>query len=169
MELVRTLGAVVLAHDRQRGRRNGDLEGRADIVSNLYRLGALANASAHPDEVVRFEAGPGGQQEERVPAAEQIALRETIREMIDRSSDDDGGESSCENTRSLLFVEQQPTFELSLHVCAGGWSCIVEPFSGLHHFVCPDRWRNAMVVSRPRCANRVPSRFRALTRSSRHI
>jgi hypothetical protein len=69
---------------------------------------------------VRFDAGPGGQQEERVPAAEQVSFREPIREMIDPSSDDDGGESSRENGRSSLFVEQHPTVELSLDARAGG-------------------------------------------------
>jgi len=65
---------------------------------------------------VRFDADPGSRQEERAPAAEQIILGETIREVIDPSSDDDDRENPCENGRSSLFVEQHPTFELSLDV-----------------------------------------------------
>ena len=65
---------------------------------------------------MRFDADPGGHQEEDVPAAEQINLGETIRAVIDPSSDDDDRENACENSRSSLFVEQHPTFELSLDV-----------------------------------------------------
>src|SRR6185295_9192523 len=112
---------VVLAHDRQHGRGNGDLEGGADIGSTPDRLSTLADASAHPEEVVRFDADPGCHQEERVPAAEQIILREAIREVKDPSSDDDDRENACENSRSSLFVEQYPTFELSLDVGPRWW------------------------------------------------
>jgi hypothetical protein len=69
---------------------------------------------------VRFDADPSGHQEERVPAAEQIILREPIREVIDPSTDDGDSENRCENGRSPLFGEQHPTFELSLDVSARG-------------------------------------------------
>jgi hypothetical protein len=36
--------------------------------------------------------------------------------VIDPSSDDDDRENARENSRSSLFVEQHPTFELSLDV-----------------------------------------------------
>jgi hypothetical protein len=70
--------------------------------------------------VVRFDADPSRHQEERVPAAEQIILREPIREVIDASSDDDGGEDRGENSRSSLLVEQHTTLELSLNVSVRG-------------------------------------------------
>src|SRR4029453_11661955 len=111
---------VVLAHDCQHDRRHGDLERRAEIGSTFDLPSALANASAHPDEVVRFEADPSGHHKEYVSAAEQFVRREPIREVIDPSSDDDGGEYACENRLSSLFVEQHPTFELPLDVNPGG-------------------------------------------------
>ncbi len=67
---------------------------------------------------MRFDADPSGQQEKRVAAAEQIIRREPMHEVIDPSSDDDGGENPCQNGRSSLFGEQYPTCELSLDVGA---------------------------------------------------
>jgi hypothetical protein len=40
---------------------------------------------------------PSGHHKEYVSAAEQFVRREPIREVIDPSSDDDGGEYACEN------------------------------------------------------------------------
>jgi hypothetical protein len=91
-----------------------------DIGSNPDRLSALANASTHPDEVVRFDADPTRHQEDRVSTTEKIFLGEPIREVIDPSSDDDGRENPCEDGRSSLFVEQHPTFELSFDVSPRG-------------------------------------------------
>ena len=65
---------------------------------------------------MRFDADPCRHHEERVPAAEQLILGEPIPEVIDPSADDDDRENRCENSRSSLFVEQHPTFELLLDV-----------------------------------------------------